>query len=60
MLTFSINNGFYCHDGHITDEFTKLATNDGLTELDLAYWFTLKHAERGVGQIICWNENINY
>lgn len=41
-----------------------LATNDGLTYDDFYRWFTLsadfKKTKVFSGQIICWNENINY
>lgn len=36
----------------------KLAKNDGLTVPDFKSWF--KWGKPFVGQIICWNENINY
>ena len=35
-----------------------IARNDGLTLQDFLNWF--KHPSNFKGQIICWNENINY
>jgi hypothetical protein len=36
----------------------EIANNDGLTPEDFKAWF--KHPKPFEGQIICWNENINY
>lgn len=41
-----------------TGQLDYLAKNDGLNSLDLLYWF--KHPLPYKGNIICWNENINY
>lgn len=41
---------------HKTENYEKLAANDGLNIDDLCNWF-YKPME---GQIICWNENITY
>jgi len=38
------------------DEFKVLAANDGLTPSDLMAWFN----KTMLGQIICWNETIEY
>lgn len=42
----------------------ELSTNDGLSENDLWYWFTLspefKKKSKFSGQIICWNTEIKY
>lgn len=45
----------------IVEEAT-LAKNDGLTEQDFYDWFDTPRNRKEVfsGQIICWNENINY
>jgi len=47
-----------------TDNIAILAQNDGLQKLDFIDWFTLapsfKKAKSFKGQIICWNEEINY
>lgn len=51
IYTKIIINGF-----HRTKNYEKLAINDGLSVNDLCNWF-IKPFE---GQIICWNENINY
>lgn len=41
------------------DQQARIAMNDGLTEQDLYWWF--KEAKKPFdGQIISWNENINY
>lgn len=44
------------------DEIIELAKNDGLTEHDFINWFRVwkRKPSRFIGQIICWNENINY
>lgn len=41
-----------------TGQLDFLANNDGLNVIDLLYWF--KHPSPFTGQIICWNENLNY
>ena len=40
------------------EAFETLAKNDGLTLADMKAWF--KYPQSFTGQIICWNENINY
>ena len=40
------------------EAFETLAKNDGLTLDDLKAWF--KYPKPFTGQIICWNESINY
>ncbi len=48
---------FYCNDCDLTGTcIIHLAANDGLSTKDFFSWFN-KPFE---GQIICWNENINY
>ena len=43
------------------DLLRTIALNDGFSELDdFELWFKLKQGEGFLGQIICWNENINY
>lgn len=37
-----------------------IAFNDGLSVVDFLDWFTLAPGKTFDGQIICWNENINY
>jgi hypothetical protein len=37
---------------------SELAKNDGLEKADLLHWFRVP--KPFTGQIICWNENINY
>jgi hypothetical protein len=41
---------------HKTANYEPLAKNDGLSLDDLCHWF----AKPMIGQIICWNENIEY
>jgi hypothetical protein len=41
---------------HITSNYEPLSMNDGLSLDDLCNWFNKPFK----GQIICWNENINY
>lgn len=38
----------------------KVATNDGLEYLDFLDWFNVLSGKHFEGQIICWNESINY
>lgn len=40
------------------DGFEGLASNDGLSEEDFHFWFPF--GKVFVGQIICWNDKINY
>jgi hypothetical protein len=37
-----------------------MAKNDGLSIVDFIDWFQLAKGNQFVGQIICWNESINY
>ena len=59
-----INDRFYCEVGSIA--WDEIAKNDGLSGQDLTAWFVKKNFKfiKGVpifsGQIICWNEKINY
>ncbi len=58
-------NGVYSIDGYYTDNVTDelLAKNDGLNEMDLQHWFIPnynKWNKKFKGQIICWNESVNY
>ena len=47
--------------GHSTHEpYVELANNDGLLINDFWDWFDQKYAEPFDGQIICWNESVNY
>lgn len=45
-------------EGKEFTEWTLLARNDGLTAVDMLDWF--KKDNIFTGQIICWNETINY
>lgn len=40
--------------------FGEVAKNDGLTFEELQSWFDVKPDKPFVGQIICWNENVEY
>ena len=40
--------------------FNQVAKNDGLTFKDMKDWFNVKPDKPFIGQIICWNENIEY
>lgn len=57
-------NGVYSINGKYTDEETnyRLASNDGLTEIDMQFWFMPNMDKPKIfkGQIICWTGNINY
>lgn len=56
---FTINKRDF--DGEVESHYEKLealASNDGLSTQDLLDWF--KYPKPFSGQIICWNEKINY
>ena len=50
-----INGKFYC--SLYSEYFEKLANNDGLTMKDMIAWFSNLPFS---GQIICWNDNVEY
>jgi len=50
-----INGKFFCSFG--SEKWHELAKNDGLSSEDMRNWFSKLPFK---GQIICWNENINY
>lgn len=52
---FYISNELYAYSSS-HDALETLSANDGLEQADLLNWFN----EPFEGQIICWNENINY
>lgn len=50
-------------NGNSFYEIERLAQNDGLSVQDFLDWFNLHPKKKGetfTGQILCWNENINY
>lgn len=52
-------NGFYINDWPISpDKLCDVAENDGLDYFDFQRWF--QYPKPFSGQIICWNESINY
>ncbi len=57
-------NGIYSVNGKYLDEdkYKLLALNDGLTENELFHWFmpNFDKLKTFQGQIICWNETIEY
>ena len=57
-------NGIFSVDGKYLDEihFLELAKNDGLEFNDMINWFMPNYdkPKEFKGQIICWNENIEY
>jgi hypothetical protein len=59
---FEILNDGYAIDGCFQSlkELSVVAKNDGLEVDDFECWFNIKHSKYFNGQIICWNENINY
>lgn len=68
---FDITGTDWALDGRLEHALTgegfdsaQIALNDGLTNYDPYDWLTLspdfKKSEEFHGQIICWNENINY
>ena len=40
--------------------FGEVAQNDGLTFDEMQDWFDVKPGKPFVGQIICWNDSVNY
>ena len=63
VLVFRINNEpmgqFHPFNTHLKE----LSSNDGLTAIEMIQWFNIHpKTTKGnfKGQIICWNENINY
>ena len=40
--------------------FGDVATNDGLSFNDMRDWFNVKENKPFLGQILCWNESIDY
>ncbi|CAB4165213.1 hypothetical protein UFOVP916_1 [uncultured Caudovirales phage] len=55
---FRINYKAFYLNSLGTDTFREVAKNDGLLFPDFLNWF--QYPEEFTGQIICWNENINY
>lgn len=51
----TINGKFFCSFG--SENWIKLSKNDGLSPEDMKNWFSKLPFK---GQIICWNENIEY
>lgn len=49
-------NGKYLGPKTLDSRIYSLAKNDGLGILDLCYWFNKPFS----GQILCWDENVNY
>jgi len=54
-----INKELYCQY-RLSDKIVALASNDGLSLKDFWDWFPYKKGKVFDGQIICWNESINY
>jgi hypothetical protein len=53
------SDGYRLGEDYInTEKLKEIAKNDGLTADDLELWFAEYKTMKG--QIICWNENINY
>ncbi len=57
-------NGIYSINGKYIPQqmYPVIAQNDGLTEMDMQFWFMpdYKKPKEFKGQLICWNEHINY
>lgn len=63
QIDIRLNDVWMCHIA--ADAANEYAKNDGLSLSDFDDWFTRspsfkKNGYRFDGQIICWNENINY
>lgn len=58
IFDIEINKGVLCIDGKMHTDISELAQNDGLTEIELLGWF--KYPKDFKGQIICWNESVEY
>lgn len=54
---FYINNALFAQRG-FANNMIRLAENDGLAVVDFLEWF--KYHKPFTGQIICWDESINY
>lgn len=54
------NDYFINHSPVNYNQLKFVAANDGLEIDDFECWFNVKKGEVFAGQIICWNENINY
>jgi len=57
------DRGYWCKvDDVVISElwFNELVKNDGLNWSDFIDWFNLKDNEIFKGQIICWNQNVQY
>lgn len=54
---FFIDSNLYAYDTS-TELLNKLAKNDGLSQFELMDWF--KYPKDFSGQIICWNDKIEY
>lgn len=61
---FEISDGLFLINGEVyaysssTELLNKLASNDGLEQGELMDWF--KYPKEFKGQIICWNESVEY
>lgn len=53
-----LNGKWWCQLGSIESE--RLAKNDGLSVQDMKAWFRIKPDRFFEGQIICWNEKVDY
>ena len=59
---FEISNTSHAIDGFLynLNNLKEVAKNDGLEVADFELWFKLKPGGRFVGQIISWNDQIEY
>lgn len=60
---FKINGGDENDFDQQSDLLQKIATNDGLSVEDFIAWFSIhpnKKEQEFYGQVVCWNENIEY
>jgi hypothetical protein len=53
--------GIYCIINEKTQNFPAgIEKNDGLKQKDFHDWFNIKEGKPFIGQILCWNDKINY
>lgn len=62
-LCFWIDDKYRGRFNLLNTELATIAANDGITPEDFIAWFSIHPKKKGMefcGQIICWNENIEY
>ncbi len=60
IWTFEVKGKDYILEGNKDCDWIEIAKNDGLSDDDFEYWFMTGKGKPFKGQIICWNESIEY